>query len=247
MMKYFLILLTFASALFFPSCVKTVDVFHDVHDTLFLSRLQTDTFRTVTVHSDTVVKQDNHADTVIQVRHDTLIITKTITDTLFQRDTVLQTHTIVEVDTVYSMGYSLGLNYAVPATDSGRIYIVWDTVPGLVINNIEITNLGSYIPGSGQFPGQYSQVCNYKPTYYTNYGWMIHPVGPMICNIVINYTWTVPYFPNFTFQTFDHTHSWSVQTTDKLGGADGTQFTSRAVFSYIDLTQIFFIQIRNHN
>ena len=246
-MKYFLILLTFSAALFFASCVKTVDVFHDVHDTVFLSKPTTDTFRTVTIHTDTVVKQDNHVDTVIQVRHDTLIITKTTTDTLYQRDTIVQTHTVITVDTVYSLGYTIGVNYVVPATDSGRIYIVWDTVPGLVINNIEITNLGSYIPGSGQFPGQYSQVSNYLPTYYDNLGWMIHPVGPMICNIVINYTYTAPYYPIFTFQTLDHTHSWSIQTSALTGGATGTQYTWRAVFSYIDLTQVFFLQIRNHN
>lgn len=279
-MKYVLILLSVATILCFTSCVKTVDVEHDIHDTLYLLQPRTDTFRTVAVHTDTVIRQDNHVDTVIQVRHDTLILTKTTTDTLFkfyldtvylnrilhdtvtqivylhdtvnniriiiQHDTIIQTNTVIVVDTVYDYGYNLGLNYPVPAKDSGQIYIVWDTVPGLIINNIQIVNLGSYIPGS-QFPSLYSQVSDYLPAYYPQFNsWMIHPVGPMICTIVFNYTWTVGNSPSITFQTMDHVHAWTTLTTNPLGGVDGTVRTSQAVFSYIDLTKIFFIYIKNH-
>jgi hypothetical protein len=279
-MKYILILLSFVSILCCTSCVKTVDVEHNIHDTLYLFQ-KIDTFRITTVRTDTVIKHDNHVDTVIQVRHDTLILTKTITDTLFkyyldtvyltkilhdtvteivyihdtvnnirvvtQHDTIIQTNTVVVVDTVYSY-YSLGVNYPVPARDSGQIFITFDTVPGLTINNIQIINLQSYVPGSQTFqtPATYTQVSNYLPINYPLYGWMIHPVGPMICTIVFNYTWTVPNPVTITFQTFDHVHSWSAQTLNPTGGANGTTHTSQAVFSYIDLTQIFFMGIKNH-
>ena len=282
-MKQFLVLLFVVSVTGLTSCVKTVDVQHDIHDTVYLSPLKPDTFRTITIQIDTVIKYDNHIDTVIQVRHDTLILIKTTTDTLYryfldtvyltkilhdtitqmvylhdtvnntrvviQHDTIVQTNTVVVVDTVYNYGSALGLNYPIPATDSGFIFITFDTVPGLTINNIEIVNLQSYIPGSrtDQTPPAYSQVNNYLPVNYPNNGWMIHPVGPMICNITITYTWTVPYYPAFMFQTFDHQHSWNFQTSAKIGGANGAVFTSKAVFNYIDLSSIFFIYIKNHN
>ena len=262
------------------ACTKKIDVIHDIHDTVYMSQLKSDTFTRVSVHMDTVIKYDNHVDTVIQVRHDTLILTKTTTDTLFkyfldtvyltkilhdtttklvymydtvnnievvvQHDTVLKTNTVVTVDTVY--GYSLGVNYPVPAKDSGQIYITFDTVPGFILHDIQITNLLTYIPGTltDQTPAQYSQVSDYVPINYPNYGWMIHPVGPMICNIVFNYSWTVPNNITTTLQTFDHSHSWSTLPLNPTGGADGTIHTSRAVFNYIDLTKIFFINIKNH-
>ena len=217
------------------------------HDTLILTKTITDTlFR---YYLDTVYLN--------RILHDTVTETIYLHDTvnniriIVEHDTIIKTNTVVRVDTVYSYGYSLGgLNYPVPARDSGRIYIVWDTLPGLIINDIQIINLGSYVPGSqtDQTPAQYSQVSDYLPIYYPEQGsWMIHPVGPMICTIVFTYTYTVPHPVLITFQTFDHAHSWSVMTVNKLGGADGQVFTLKAVFSYIDLTQIFFIYIKNHN
>jgi hypothetical protein len=211
-----------------------------------MSPAQSDTFTRVTVHIDTVIKYDNHLDTVIQVRHDTMILTKTTIDTLFKSDTVYRTNTIVTTDTVYT--YSLGINYPVPARDSGQIYITFDTIPGFVLTDIKITNLLSYIPGTltDQTPAQYSQVSDYVPINYPNYGWMIHPVGPMICNIEFYYTWTVPNNITTTLQTFDYSHSWSTLPLNPTGGADGTVHSSKAVFNYIDLTKIFFITIKNH-
>ncbi len=146
--------------------------------------LKSDTATIVAIHMDTVIKYDNHLDTVIQVRHDTMILIKTTYDTLLQHDTIVRTNTVVTRDTVYT--YSLGVNYPVPASDSGQIYITFDTVPGFVLTDIQITNLLSYIPGTltDQTPAQYTQVSDYVPINYPNYGWMIHPVGPMICNIV---------------------------------------------------------------
>jgi hypothetical protein len=282
-MKQILILLFVVSFTGFTSCIKTVDVQHNFHDTVYLSPLKPDTFRTTATQIDTVIRYDNHIDTVIQVRHDTMILIKTTTDTLYrfyadtvyltrilhdtvtkmvylhdtlnntrtiiQHDTVIRTNTVVVADTVYNYGSALGLNYPVPAKDSGFIFITFDTVPGLTINNIEIVNLQSYVPGSGtdQTLPVYSQVSNYLPVYYPNDGWMIHPVGPMICNITITYSWTVPNYPAFMFQTFDHQHSWNFQTSAKIGGSNGTVFTSKAVFNYIDLSSIFFIYIKNHN
>ena len=185
-------------------------------------------------------------DTVIQVRHDTMILTKTTVDTLYKSDTVYRTNSVVTVDTVYT--YSLGVNYPVPARDSGQIYITFDTIPGFVLTDIKITNLLSYIPGTltDQTPAQYSQVSDYIPVNYPNYGWMIHPVGPMICNIEFYYSWTVPNNITTTLQTFDYSHSWSTLPLNPTGGADGTIHNSKAVFNYIDLTKIFFITIRNH-
>ena len=84
-----------------------------------MSPLKSDTVTRVAIHMDTVIKYDNHIDTVIQVRHDTMILIKTITDTLLQHDTIVRTNTVVTMDTVYA--YSLGVNYPVPARDS-RIY-----------------------------------------------------------------------------------------------------------------------------
>ena len=111
-----------------------------------MSPLKTDTSTHVAIHMDTVIKYDNHLDTVIQVRHDTMILIKTISDTLLQHDTVVRTNTVVTRDTVYT--YSLGVNYPVPARDSGQIYITFDTVPGFILTDIQITNLLSYIPGT---------------------------------------------------------------------------------------------------
>lgn len=279
-MKYFLILLSVASFACLNSCVKKIDVIHDIHDTVFISPLKTDTFSRVTIHTDTVIKNDNHIDTVIQVRHDTLILYKTTSDTLFKyyldtvfltktlhdtvtksvymfdtvnniqvitlHDTIIRINTVVTVDTVYT--YSNSTNYPVPARDSGQIYITFDTIPGFVLTDIQITNLLSYIPGTltDQTPAQYTQVSDYVPINYPNYGWMIHPVGPMICNIVFYYSWTVPNNITTTLQTFDYSHSWSTLPLNPTGGADGTVHVSKAVFNYIDLTKIFFITIKNH-
>lgn len=245
-MKYLLILLSVASFACLNACTKKIDVIHDIHDTLYLSPTKSDTFTRVAVHVDTVIKYDNHLDTVIQVRHDTLILTKTTIDTVFKSDTVYRTNTVVTVDTVYT--YSLGVNYPVPARDSGQIYITFDTIPGFVLTDIKITNLLSYIPGTltDQTPAQYSQVSDYVPINYPNYGWMIHPVGPMICNIEFYYSWTVPNNITTTLQTFDYSHSWSTLPLNPTGGADGTIHNSKAIFNYIDLTKIFFITIKNH-
>ena len=211
-----------------------------------MSPLKSDTSTRVTIHTDTVIKYDNHLDTVIQVRHDTMILIRTTTDTLLQHDTVVSTNTIVTRDTVYA--YSLGVNYPVPARDSGQIYITFDTIPGFILTDIQITNLLSYIPGTltDQTPAQYTQVSDYVPINYPNYGWMIHPVGPMICNIVFYYSWTVPNNITTTLETFDHSHSWSTLPLNPTGGADGTIHSSKAIFNYIDLTKIFFINIKNH-
>ncbi len=94
------------------SCIKTMDVAHDTHDTIYLSRLQIDTFTRTNTVTDTFVIHDNHADTVTQIKHDTLIIVKTRTDTLFKsfldtvyltraiHDTTVQIVTVIKHDTL---------------------------------------------------------------------------------------------------------------------------------------------------
>jgi hypothetical protein len=107
------ILFGFVLIVVFASCVKT-NTIHDLSvDTLYLPSLPhitIDTFNRSTIIVDTVVVHTT--DTVKQVAHDTLFITKTIYDTLFKsfldtvyltkqiHDTVVTVRTIIKNDTI---------------------------------------------------------------------------------------------------------------------------------------------------
>src|SRR5450432_432423 len=106
------ILVAISMVVIYTSCVKTVDVIHNIHDTTILNHLQIDTFTRTSVKYDTTVIHDNNLDTVIQVKHDTIVVKTTTTDTLFKvfsdtlyltktvYDTTVKTATIIKHDTV---------------------------------------------------------------------------------------------------------------------------------------------------
>jgi hypothetical protein len=141
-MKYVLFILVIASVAWFSSCTKTVNIEHDVHDTLYLTQIKVDTFHSIVIRTDTLIKQDNNTDTVIQVKHDTIIVTKITTDTLFKTlfDSIYLTKTTH--DTVTKIQYS---------TDTVNNYITvlkYDTI--LKINTVTVTDtLYQYVNPAG--------------------------------------------------------------------------------------------------
>lgn len=141
-MKYILPMLILATIGWCSSsCVKTMNVEHDFHDTVYLPST-IDTVHIVVVRTDTVIKQDNHLDTVIQVKHDTVIVTKTTTDTLFRilYDSIYLTK--ISHDTITKTQY---------LTDTITNYITvikYDTI--LKINTVTVTDtLYQYVNPSG--------------------------------------------------------------------------------------------------
>ncbi len=135
-MKYSFFILAIASIALLTSCTKKIEVVHNNYDTVYLSVLRVDTFHTIVVRTDTVLKHT--ADTLVEVKHDTLFLTKTTIDTLFRtyidtvyltralHDTLIQVKTVIQHDTIIATKTIL-----VPDTITKLIYL-HDT-----INNIE--------------------------------------------------------------------------------------------------------------
>lgn len=240
------------------------DTFHTIviHvDTIVKQDKHEDTV--IQVRHDTLILTKTTTDTLFRNLFDTIYITRTLHDTItktvylhdtinnmqvvIQHDTIIKTNTVITVDTVYSYVYSLNTSYPLPATDSGQIFITYDTLPGFRLDSIQIINLASYVPESqtSQTPARYTQVSTYIPINYPNYGWMIHPVGPMICTMTFYYTWITPNAVMTTLQTFDNLHSWIIPSFDPAPPPNGTEVQATRVFSYIDLSKIFFIRIKN--
>lgn len=111
----------------FLSCTKTVvrNFYTPVHDTLY----KVAPF--ILQSSDTVIKADVTTDTLMQVRHDTLIITKYFTDS------------VKVIDTVYMTKPFFG-DYK---GDSVTIPVYSDS--GLRITSIEVDDQQSYNPSTG--------------------------------------------------------------------------------------------------
>jgi hypothetical protein len=135
-MKSILSILTLASFAWLMSCTKKIDVVHDIHDTVYLTQIKVDTFHSIVIRTDTIIKHDNSEDTVI--RHDTLFLTKITTDTLFRsyidtvyltkalHDTIVQVKTVVQHDTVINTQTVL-----VPDTVTKLVYL-HDTIDNIV-------------------------------------------------------------------------------------------------------------------
>jgi hypothetical protein len=119
--------------LFFLNTSCTKEITHTIylHDTL--SVVKPINF----VTSDTVVKQDVTSDTVVQTRHDTLIITKYFTDSIKVIDTVYVTKSI--------FGDYKG--------DSVTISTIEDS--GLTIATVQVSDMTS-INSSGGYDRQYT-------------------------------------------------------------------------------------------
>lgn len=221
--------------LLMASCQKEISTQYKT-DTLYLP---VDTFTRYSIIMDTIIHYDTHKDTVIQVRHDTLIIKTTLIDTLWRHDTIVRINTVTRTDTVYKMPYLSA--YPVPATDSGTIFISWDTIPGFVLSDITIANIGTFNGFS------YEQSNTYQPQF-NGTTWFIRVVKSMIAVISFHYSWTNPV--KFQLQTFHFgsgiLHTWEVYSPGGIGGGPGTvHCCQEARFDYIDLPEIFQINISN--
>lgn len=123
-MKKLLFLLPIAC---FLSCTKTVvrNFYTPVHDTLYKAA------PFVLQSTDTVIKADVTTDTLLQVKHDTLVITKTYTDSVKIVDTVVVVKSF----------------FAEYKGDSITIQTEADS--GLKILSVEVDNMETYDPQSG--------------------------------------------------------------------------------------------------
>lgn len=111
----------------FLSCTKTVvrNFYTPVHDTLY----KVAPF--VLQSTDTVVKTDVTSDTTIMVKHDTLIITKTYTDS------------VKIIDTIYSYGFIPDYK-----GDSNTVSIYTDPAQPAYITTMRVADLTSYNPNN---------------------------------------------------------------------------------------------------
>lgn len=236
------------------------------HDTLFITTTKTDTlFKSFldTVYltktfRDTVVKQ-----VVIQL-HDTVSKYVYLHDTInnfekvFIHDTVVKITTTVQHDTVYRY-YENAFGYPVPAKDSGQLlYIYLDTVPGFILKSIEFQNIYTFHQTPGDyFQGIFSQDNTYTTLDVNPYtvnnpqvSYQLNIPGPMVCNIIITYDWTVETPVTFELDTFNPgpgiRSEWKTYSPGGLGGAPGTKFSNQAQFQSINMPRVFSMRITNH-
>jgi hypothetical protein len=150
-MKQLLLVVLLIASL--QSCIKTVDVTHDIHDTTYINLAgHNDTVSHFAIIHDTITRSSVANDTVQIVKHDTLYITTTRIDTVLRyfidtayitrtvHDTVIRVQEIVKVqhDTTQIWSYdTVYVNRNVTVHDTvSRVQYLHDT-----INNVSVVYL----------------------------------------------------------------------------------------------------------
>lgn len=120
-------------------------------------------------------------------------------------------------------------------TGTGLTYIVYDTVPGFILDSILITDQGD------------QTVEKYVPERYLG-SWVIHPKTPMICSITFYIQWeeqSPPVFsPMIGLYSFYNDHSWEIKVLNWSPHADW--HSTIVDFEFIDITKVFTIKLVNH-